>query len=603
MQRVVRGFGRFGRRAAVIVQVAVSSTLVLGMGALAIDVGMLYTAQSEVQVSADAAALAAAAQLATVGEVEDLAVAAANQYAAMNTVLGMRPAVYPEDVEFGGAVPDFATGQIAFDPDAPVVDAVRVTVRHVQSEDPGLKPALSLPLAFANVFGVHEQELQARAAAVLVPRDIAVVVDLSNSMCYDSTLRSDRVHRRDGGYCNLRDVWCALDGPEPSRPYVPATADNVDGTEYECDTGPTYGEMKTWGSPLVPNVYKASTDPGLWYIPKNSTCSVSAAQNSLSSRGYNSTERSILLSGSRDGSYSSQWKNRVKVILGLAVWHSGKYGGMDPAGGDGDNYVESNELTMVVPEPACALNWNWDTYISYSISGFQYYYGLKTLTDFMLDSRPQASATDGLWMAPEQPLRAIKDAVLSMTDVIESLESMDQVSLEVFCGAGENCRHVADLSDELDGIPAACYTRQSGHYDVYTNIGGGMWKGICELTSERARGAAAKVIVLLSDGCPNKWDQRYTLDGIDDLDDPDSPQSWSDASAYALAMARIAARQNARIYTISVGQGADRALMQQIASIGRGIEFYADGDPTTYTAELREIFEKLGGARPVQLIE
>lgn len=55
----------FRRRGAAAPLVAVSSTLLVGMAALTIDGGMLYRARTELQASADAAALAAALELAS----------------------------------------------------------------------------------------------------------------------------------------------------------------------------------------------------------------------------------------------------------------------------------------------------------------------------------------------------------------------------------------------------------------------------------------------------------------------------------------------------------------------------------------------------------
>ena len=49
---------KYLRRGGVIVQVAVMMTVVMGMGALAIDVGAMYTAKTELQAAADLAALA-----------------------------------------------------------------------------------------------------------------------------------------------------------------------------------------------------------------------------------------------------------------------------------------------------------------------------------------------------------------------------------------------------------------------------------------------------------------------------------------------------------------------------------------------------------------
>ncbi|MDM8006889.1 MAG: pilus assembly protein TadG-related protein, partial [Phycisphaerae bacterium] len=53
-----------GRRGAVVVFVAVVSTLMAGFTALTIDLGNMYIVKTELQRSADAAALAAASRLA-----------------------------------------------------------------------------------------------------------------------------------------------------------------------------------------------------------------------------------------------------------------------------------------------------------------------------------------------------------------------------------------------------------------------------------------------------------------------------------------------------------------------------------------------------------
>ena len=64
--RHARGGQRFHssvRRGAAVVQVAVFLTTLIGFAALAIDVGLLYNERADLQKTADAAALAAAAEL------------------------------------------------------------------------------------------------------------------------------------------------------------------------------------------------------------------------------------------------------------------------------------------------------------------------------------------------------------------------------------------------------------------------------------------------------------------------------------------------------------------------------------------------------------
>lgn len=574
------------RRGAVIVQVAVSSTVMLGMAALAVDVGMLYTGKVEVQNAADSAALAAASRLSVAEGMETAAIAEADKFAAFNHVMGNTPQVFPEDVEFGGADVDFDTGRITFDSNANKVDAVRVTVRHAKTDTPGVRKPLATPLAFANIFGISSAGFEAKAAAVLVPRDIAVVIDLSNSMTWDSELRF--WNRDDGGFSNLRDIWCALNGPSPSTPYIPGAPSD---SEFADDTGPTYGYLDTWGTDLIPGSYSTSSDPGLWYIKKSQTTNVSAINTRLNQVGYKSGEQTALKSGSKDGT-ASHWRNRCGVLLGLATWKSGKYPARFSGGGDGDDYVEDNEVTWVA-NPSFAKNWNWKTYVdwvqSHYSSTFKYRYGLKTFTDFLIDSQPESYATGGLAAAPQEPLRAIKDAVQAMTEVIIANETMDQMSLEVFASTG---KHELGLTDGYQTIPDTLYERQSGHYDRTTNIGAGLQRAIEELTSERARKASSKVIVLMSDGVPNcdEWGNYY-YDG--------APQAVN----YAYDQAEEAADHGFRIYCVSVGVGVDRTVMQEIADIGRGVEFYAAGTPAEYTTQLETIFRTLGGARPVALIE
>ncbi len=723
MQFVRRNPKRYHRRAGVAVPVAMCSTMIFAMGALVLDMGRLYTAQTELQVAADAAALAAASQLLSEDDADPqvAAIEAANEFAALNPVFGGRPAVWPEDVEFGRATYDPDTQRFEFELAEGNSDAVRVTVRRFDPDpDDPYTDAVHVPYLFARLFDEDGQSLQARATAVLIPRDISVVIDLSNSMCYDSQLRY--WNRSDGGCTNLRDVWCALDGPEPDRPYIPGSEWE---TEYAGDNGPAIGNMVDWGDPLVPGEYDASSDPGLYYLPQNVDWSGDAAvEQVLVDAGYDDWERWSILtnetqgyltplatddlgfsnrvvwqegsSPDRDrvtiyltsdgsgatpalshltvslpscawvlatstaesqGGYSvsnvspdpktgysgikfdetapgedgvvetewftfevpsscnlseidvvckagkgyavanqefesvdpwnsTRWRYRVATVLGLADWDSG----MDGCGGDDDSVIESDSELAWLPKPSFRVSWSWSSFIDYYKSSsqgvFRYRFGPKTFSDFLLNSAPGINQTNNLWATPEQPLRAVKDAVSAMADVIVDLDGMDQMALEIF---GRTSRHEVDLSLDVALVPELLYQRQSGHYDTYTCIGGGMSEAIAELSSERARGAAAKVIVLMSDGAANV--------------DEDGNYNMSGARTYALEMAHQAADEGFRIYCVSVGYGADRDLMEQIAAIGNGEEFFAAGDPETYTAQLEEIFRSLGGKRPVVLIE
>lgn len=725
MQRTVRRISRHRRRAGVVVQVAVMSTLICGVGALAVDMAVLYTVQTEIQVATDAAALAAAAQLVSEGDVREQAIAAADEYAGRNPAMGLDLAVYEQDVEFGRADYNEATGKYTFLPGGENFDAVRVTLRHVESASPGEPPEISVPLMFANIFGRGSKHLEGRAAAVLIPRDIALVIDLSNSMCWDSQVRY--WDRGDGGYSNLRDVWCALDGPEPDRPYIPGSELE---TQYAADTGPTIGVMSVWGDPLLPGLYDPTTDPGLYYLPRGQDWSNDpAVEQLLIAQGYNEWERWAILTNETQGyltpestdslgfsnrvvwqensssgrdritvyltsdgseatsalshltlslpscawatarstassqgnhrvqtvspdpvtgysgikfdetdlgengvvetewfsfevpsycgiedihivtkadtgyavahqdfesvdpSNNMRWRYRVAVALGLAQWDSG----MSGSGGDDDGMIEGEGELAWIPKFNACWNWSWTDYIDWprtsstysgANSGFKHRYGLKTFTDFLMEQKPESYRTCDLWATPEQPLRATKDAVQTMADVLDVLDSLDHLSLETFA---TTTRHEVDLTENPQEVPDVLYQRQSGHYDRCTNMGGGLQRAIDELQSVRARSSAHKVIMLMSDGAAN-------IDG-------EGNYNATTAREYALRMAQAAADQRYRVYTVSVGYNVDRPLMQEIAEVGNGEEFYAVGSPEEYTAQLEEIFRTLGGRRPVALIE
>ena len=137
---------RFLRRGGVVVQVAVMSTVILGCGALAIDIGMLYKTRGELQRAADAAALAGASSYL-------LAFSYANPTLREGTLLD---------------VSDLVLGTFNFDqPDTPLdtsgtqpFNAVELLVRRA----PG---SLNGPVSylFAGVFGRQEGGVVASAAA------------------------------------------------------------------------------------------------------------------------------------------------------------------------------------------------------------------------------------------------------------------------------------------------------------------------------------------------------------------------------------------------------------------------------------------------------
>ena len=568
-----------------------SMTTLLGFAALSVDLGYLYMVRAELQVSADAAALAAAGQLASVdGDPLANAQAMAAEYAAKNKVTNESPYLeFGTDVVFGQAVLNSETGRYTFTEGLTPTDAVRVRVRRTADSVNG-----PVPLFFANIFGKSEKDMHAEATAILVPRDIAIVADLSGSHNDDSELR--HINKTT---VNMWEVWAALPGgmDEADPNYSPQRAGPVWGT---------WMETAGFGETQLDSDYSIWGDSGLINLPYYQNWYNADLKAMLAAQNYNKDEVSAIMSKAYDYQDIKAWRARVCVALGLAVWRSGK--GLDSLGqpgkweveglspGNGNSWVGwDSELTWSEAYPYPAGSWRGycdymknNSYMrSQGDNGFRYKFGVKTFLNYQLESNCRYYQNPDLRLVPCQPMQAVKESVDHMMGVIDDLDTDDQVSLEIYA---ETARHEIDLTHDYWTISDRLEDMQAGYYDVWTNMGGGIQRGIDELTSDRARHSAVKVMVLLTDGKAN-----VTGDG--------SVGDYTNGPIYAIEKAEEAAAMGIRIYAVSVGSDADTDTMAQIAEIGNGTHFHAAGSIENYTAQLTAIFETLGGKRPVMLID
>ncbi len=211
------------RRSAALVWTVVTSTVMLGAAAMAVDVGYIYCAKTQLQVAADAAAMAAARQLNGSSDVFDAILELAREYAAKNKVFGITPQLADSDVVLGHTVID-DSGKSEFRENEQPYDALKVTIRLTADSPNG-----QLPLFFGKLMKVAGANVSASATAMLVPRDIAIAIDLSNSMSYDSQLRHEKTTE-----INIKQVWQDLGSP-------------------------TYGKMTTFHSDNQMPYYKGKT--------------------------------------------------------------------------------------------------------------------------------------------------------------------------------------------------------------------------------------------------------------------------------------------------------------------------------------------------------
>ncbi len=670
--RTNRGIRMHTRRGVVAVKVAILSVLLIGFAALGVDVGVIYNARLELQRSVNAAALAGAAALANtsasmLGQDDprdytaslDAAVACALQNPVTNQPLHLAE----EDVEFGWAERDTGTSFYSFDAGADEVNAVRVTGRRTgeNAQDGPIK------LIFARIFGLSESDAVKTGLALMRPRDIAVVADLSASHNDDSELRN--VHNIE---INLGEVWAALPGGVDDSPADwpgwdaddPAASGWAWGVFQRDPAGQQYGLGFGYdtGSEAGPTLhidkdsYNPNTDNGLIdfslpdtqqdWVPAPGTAYGELADYLTNASGYKLGDLTVQDGALVDGADASEiyaifgdhtstgsgrlynWVFRTAVATGYAEWYSGIPGGKwengdmaaPPFPANGDDTVDGWEVVwgnaQFGDRQPIQMAFMWFEYALDHVSlddsamvlegnsDFRWKIGPKTFTNYLMEVRPQSNNTPELASTPHQPVFAQKQAVAALADAL--LEDYhDLLSLAVYA---TTVSEEVELTSDYDLVPSRLTEMQAAHYNGYTNIGGGIRIGRQLLYGPASRPNATKVLVLLSDGKATAW-ETLTSDGPEG--EPSGPPTVANTSgalatarAYALAQADWAGQAGVQIYAVSLGADADLPLMDRIAEETNGRHFHVEGDSIAeYTAGLIQVFEEIALIQPVTLIQ
>lgn len=149
----------------------------------AVDVGRLLVCKAQLQNAVDAAALAGASQLTgcVTEEEKQLARQEAKRFAEANVVDGVPLHLADEDIEFGHY--DEETGAFVPEPEAAVVDSIRVTGRRTSDSPDG-----PIHTFFGGLFGWDETQIGNVVAAGTKPRRyVMFVLDRSGSMSFDTS--------------------------------------------------------------------------------------------------------------------------------------------------------------------------------------------------------------------------------------------------------------------------------------------------------------------------------------------------------------------------------------------------------------------------------
>jgi uncharacterized membrane protein len=158
--------------------VAVSIVALVGLVALAVDIGRLVVAKTECQAAADSAAIAGARSL---DGTQNLPVATNNAVGAATACKILGETIGDGEVTVNHGSYHYDTGAQKFVPQIPAVapdnfNLTQVTVTH------------TVNLTFARVLGRTMSTVSATSTAAHRPRDIAIVLDYSGSMNNESDL-------------------------------------------------------------------------------------------------------------------------------------------------------------------------------------------------------------------------------------------------------------------------------------------------------------------------------------------------------------------------------------------------------------------------------
>ncbi len=564
------------RRGAVVVLAAFFMVVVFLMLAFAVDVGYIVLARTQLQTSADSAAMAAASVMALTREEME---AEAKQYAAANTCSGNRVVqLQSSDIEYGM----WDTASRTFTPTATVGNAVRVTARADEQRGG------NIPLFFGRMFGVANFAQQASAVAMCNPRDIVFVVDCSGSMNDDSDPANTD---------SLNSMYAPLGYPNVGTELMQKVYD-----DFGFGTWP--GTSEWIGKPLGVSQSNAYTN-----LTKNG--------GPLTSSSIPSKYR-ILSSDSssvrKQKAYSWIMDVQIPALMPAAK----------PVPNSSTNY---NYWAKYIDGNQSALGYR-------SYTQFMMYYGRDgkpdgvNYTPLSLQSphcpMHAESTPAGVFNFPprEQPTHACRRGVIAAINIVKQRNQgindptqRDWVSIVTFDKTSPGPVVRQPLTGDYDAAMQVATTFQavaSGSSSTATENGLIVGAGHIKRQSLGGQGreTANKVVVLLTDGMPNLYQSSNTTinNYVSANPSPDFyPSGTKYASQAALMQTMMMQLQRWQVFPVGIGLETDYDFMDRMARMGNtakdGQSPRGSGNPAEYEQRLIDIFEEIILSPRVRLVQ
>jgi hypothetical protein len=552
-------------------------------GVLVIDLGLLFDEKREAQAAADFAALAAAQDLPRSPLDPDLVtkIATAQQTAS-----------------------DYLKWN-CYDPDDPDITATITTTYSGDVDKIEVRVERPRPWVIGQIFGLSDIDVGGRAvaAANALPRDVAVVLDRSGSMCLFS-------HGGPKGWCDeaTARAGTSSSAPNPLTAEIPAGIGDLVVVGATAGNGGTYTAQN--GFTMTSNQTSGGTMT-LGTAQKLSTGGPETISMQHSSPNRQQLVGMTLRRNAADVAQIGGWQTGLanhsapagtdRTLVFVAGWEDSgnpdlkyvRYGGRNLTlvrkGKAPDSGTKAGvEVWMLHDAGVAAAGSNdftvsWDEGVSNSVYAHAFF-----------ENTQQAPL--GLY----EPFDAMRSAADTFKDNFEPFVEgvpFDYLSLVSY---NSEARLEQGLTLDYAGSPNAFSTALWAMIpETSTNIGHAIYVARTELANNGTPGSA-KVIVLLTDGMAN----QYRSGGTDD--DPVFTRCFDPCTAaedYARAEATLAAQQGMAIYTIGLTENAGEQLLIDIANIGATIgaggQFFDVDDP----AGLNDTFDQIAELLNFALVE
>ncbi len=319
-----QGHNQQPRKGAMLIFVLALLVVVLAMVVFSVDIAFMQLARTELHAVTDAAAKAAAGELANTNGDKVKAIEAGIRIANLNEVAGKPLKLIESDFEFGQSVKQ-TDGSWLFQPNAIPYTAVRVTGAKVSGSASG-----PVNLFFAPIFGQNVFSPTHVSIASEFDQDLVLVIDRSHSMCFDES-------GVDWNYPDGVDednTYYAPPHPTQSRWAKLSSAINTFLVTVKTIEIPPHVALVTWASEFGPGSNEANETGQTWPAVSRDVdlgTDYDGIENIIQQRGSNTMVGATnLAAGIDEGvavliSQSRADAKRSLIVMTDGQWNTGRH--------------------------------------------------------------------------------------------------------------------------------------------------------------------------------------------------------------------------------------------------------------------------------------